>query len=338
MLRSEVISWPVTLAIMLLAFGSLVAAGLPLMLTMLGLVAAAGLALPRHADPAGLDLGDELRADVRARARHRLRALRRPPLPRRLLRLAALGPRRRPRRRWTPPARRSCFSGLTVLISLSAVMLVPSPAFRSMSLGIMLAVIFVLAATLTLLPGGARQARPRGSTSFRCPGSTPASTARRASPPGASGSGGIRSATAYPRSRSCSCCSRCRCSSSRPPCPRSRSCPRATPRASATQQVAGGASARVRPGRCSSSRRPADTHGGRRRSRADPGIAQVMPAERSRQPRADSGDPDARTPPTRRRARRSTGCGPTCRRRRWSAEPSPRTTISRRRCPRRRRW
>jgi RND superfamily putative drug exporter len=44
------------------------------------------------------------------------------------------------------------FSGVTVLISLSAVMLVPSPAFRSTSLGIMLAVIFVLAATLTLLP------------------------------------------------------------------------------------------------------------------------------------------------------------------------------------------
>ena len=44
------------------------------------------------------------------------------------------------------------FSGVTVLISLSAVMFVPSPAFRSMSLGIMLAVLFVLAATLTLLP------------------------------------------------------------------------------------------------------------------------------------------------------------------------------------------
>jgi len=44
------------------------------------------------------------------------------------------------------------FSGVTVLISLTAVMLVPSPAFRSMALGIMLAVIFILAATLTLLP------------------------------------------------------------------------------------------------------------------------------------------------------------------------------------------
>ena len=43
MLRSEMISWPVTLAILLLAFGSLVAAGLPLMLTMVGLASAAGM-------------------------------------------------------------------------------------------------------------------------------------------------------------------------------------------------------------------------------------------------------------------------------------------------------
>jgi RND superfamily putative drug exporter len=43
-------------------------------------------------------------------------------------------------------------SGATVLISLSAVMLVPSPSFRSMAGGIMLSVVFVLAATLTLLP------------------------------------------------------------------------------------------------------------------------------------------------------------------------------------------
>src|SRR5262249_39472700 len=53
------------------------------------------------------------------------------------------------------------FSGATVLISLSAVMLVPSPAFRSMSLGIMLAVIFVLAATLTLLPAVLAKVGPR---------------------------------------------------------------------------------------------------------------------------------------------------------------------------------
>jgi RND superfamily putative drug exporter len=46
MMRSELISWPVTLAILVLAFGSLVAAGLPLMLTVTGLVAAAGSLYP----------------------------------------------------------------------------------------------------------------------------------------------------------------------------------------------------------------------------------------------------------------------------------------------------
>jgi RND superfamily putative drug exporter len=53
------------------------------------------------------------------------------------------------------------FSGMTVLISLSAVMLVPSPAFRSSALGIMLAVVFVLAATLTLLPAVLAKLGPR---------------------------------------------------------------------------------------------------------------------------------------------------------------------------------
>ena len=43
MMKSELISWPVTMAILLLAFGSLVAAGLPLLLTIVGLVASAGL-------------------------------------------------------------------------------------------------------------------------------------------------------------------------------------------------------------------------------------------------------------------------------------------------------
>jgi RND superfamily putative drug exporter len=52
-------------------------------------------------------------------------------------------------------------SGLTVLIALSAVMLVPSPAFRSMSLGIMISVIFVLAATMTLLPAVLARLGPR---------------------------------------------------------------------------------------------------------------------------------------------------------------------------------
>jgi putative drug exporter of the RND superfamily len=151
MMKSEVISWPVTLGILLLAFGSLVAAGLPLLLTMVGLAAAAGmlylgtLLMPisiwamNFALMFALALGIDYALFIVHRFRgaffgHRLSAADATAVTMDTAGKAVL------------------FSGITVLISLSAVMLVPSPAFRSMSLGIMLAVIFVLAATLTLLP------------------------------------------------------------------------------------------------------------------------------------------------------------------------------------------
>ena len=151
MLKSEVISWPVTLGILLLAFGSLVAAGLPLMLTMLGLASAAGmlylgtLIMPisiwamNFALMFALALGIDYALFVVHRFRgayfgHGMNAVDATAVAMDTAGKAVL------------------FSGVTVLISLSAVMFVPSPAFRSMSLGIMLAVIFVLAATLTLLP------------------------------------------------------------------------------------------------------------------------------------------------------------------------------------------
>jgi putative drug exporter of the RND superfamily len=48
-------------------------------------------------------------------------------------------------------------------------MLVPSPAFRSMALGIMLSVVFVLAATLTLLPAVLAKLGPKvDSVALRC--------------------------------------------------------------------------------------------------------------------------------------------------------------------------
>src|SRR4051794_12949429 len=42
MLRSELLSWPLTLAVLVIAFGSLAAAGIPLLLSISGLVATAG--------------------------------------------------------------------------------------------------------------------------------------------------------------------------------------------------------------------------------------------------------------------------------------------------------
>ncbi len=160
MLRSEFLSWPVTLAILVLAFGSLVAAGLPLMLTILGLIASAGvLYLGTLISPISiwamnfalmfaLALGIDyaLFIVMRYRAAHFG---------------SGMDPVDAVASTMDTAGKAVLFSGVTVLISLSAVMLVPSPAFRSMALGIMVAVLFVLAATLTLLPAVLAKLGPR---------------------------------------------------------------------------------------------------------------------------------------------------------------------------------
>ena len=151
MLTSEMLSWPVTLAILVLAFGALVAAGLPLILTLAGLVASAGsLVLINQVVPVSiwamnfammfaLALGIDYALFIVVRYR-----------------AARLGGHESPRQAvaetMDTAGKAVLLSGATVLISLSAVMLVPSPSFRSMAGGIMLSVVFVLAATLTLLP------------------------------------------------------------------------------------------------------------------------------------------------------------------------------------------
>jgi putative drug exporter of the RND superfamily len=160
MLKSEVISWPVTLGILVLAFGSLVAAGLPLMLTILGLVAAAGslylgtqlldisIWAMNFALMFALALGIDYALFVVMRFRASFFG-------------SKLSAEEATAVTMDTAGKAVLFSGLTVVISLSAVMLVPSPAFRSMSLGIMLAVLFVLAATLTLLPAVLAKLGPR---------------------------------------------------------------------------------------------------------------------------------------------------------------------------------
>ncbi|MGE5433516.1 MAG: MMPL family transporter [Candidatus Doudnabacteria bacterium] len=151
MLKSELFSWPVTMAILVLAFGSLVAAGLPLLLTILGLVASAGLLtvlthgfeISIWAMNFALMFALALGIDYALFVVHRFRGA---------FFGSKLGARDAVAVTMDTAGKAVLFSGLTVLISLSAVMLVPSPAFRSMALGIMLSVVFVLAATLTLLP------------------------------------------------------------------------------------------------------------------------------------------------------------------------------------------
>jgi RND superfamily putative drug exporter len=157
MLRSEMLSWPVTIAILIVVFGSLVAAGLPLLLTMVGLMVAAGaLVLTTHVTPVSiwalnfaLMFALALGIDYALFLVVRFRAA----LTRRRARgddhdavVAAVA------ETLDTAGKAVAFSALTVLGALAAILIVPSPAFRSMALGIMLSVVAVLAATLTLLP------------------------------------------------------------------------------------------------------------------------------------------------------------------------------------------
>ena len=160
MMKSELLSWPVTMAIIVLAFGSLVAAGLPLLLTILGLVSSAGLLalltgafdISIWAMNFALMFSLALGIDYALFIVHRFRAS---------LRGSRLGVRDAVVVTMDTAGKAVLFSAMTVLVSLSAVLLVPSPAFRSTALGIMLSVAFVLAATLTLLPAVLAKLGPR---------------------------------------------------------------------------------------------------------------------------------------------------------------------------------
>ncbi|MFN8123235.1 MAG: MMPL family transporter [Thermoleophilia bacterium] len=151
MMKSELLSWPVTLAILVLAFGALVAATLPLMLTIIALAMSAGslylatqitdvsIWAMNFALMFALALGIDYALFIVQRFRAAL-------MGSHLNREDAVAVT------MDTAGKAVLFSGLTVLISLSAVLMVPSPAFRSMALGIMLSVLFILLATLTLLP------------------------------------------------------------------------------------------------------------------------------------------------------------------------------------------
>ncbi|MER2205614.1 MAG: MMPL family transporter, partial [Rhodococcus sp. (in: high G+C Gram-positive bacteria)] len=123
MIKAEMMSWPVTLAIMVLAFGSLVAAGLPLLLTLAGLVASAGgLVILNEITPISvwamnfammfaLALGIDYALFLVARFRDALRT--------------NADPRTAVAQTMDTAGKAVVLSGLTVLVSLSAVLIVP---------------------------------------------------------------------------------------------------------------------------------------------------------------------------------------------------------------------
>ena len=198
MLKSEMVSWPVTMAILVLAFGALVAAGLPLILTLAGLVASAGsLVLINELVPVSiwamnfammfaLALGIDyaLFLVVRYRA-SRMGAGNSG---------AAGGRRDDGHRRQGRPALRGHRADLAVGRDARALAVLPLDGRRDHALGRLRPCRHAHPAA-----AGAVQARPQDQQARRCPGSRPGSTAPRSSPPGASGSGSAPSSGAWPR-------------------------------------------------------------------------------------------------------------------------------------------
>jgi RND superfamily putative drug exporter len=151
MVKAEILTWPVTALILVLVFGTLAAAGLPLLLTAAGLVSSMGVlyGITRFTDLSiwtlnfammfALALGIDYALFIVTRFRAALHATPDDPMHAAGVAMDTAG-------------KAVLFSGITVLISLSAVLLVPIPAFQSMAAGMMLSVSFVLLAALTLLP------------------------------------------------------------------------------------------------------------------------------------------------------------------------------------------
>jgi len=159
MMRSEILSWPLTMVLLVIAFGTLVAAGLPLLLTMVGLASAAGALFlgaqfmdvsiwaMNFAMMFAIALGIDYALFVVVRFREAL---------------ASGADSREATGLAMETAGKAVFtSGLAVFAALTAVALVPSPTFRTVPLGIAFSVCFVLIASLTLLPAALSKLGPR---------------------------------------------------------------------------------------------------------------------------------------------------------------------------------
>jgi putative drug exporter of the RND superfamily len=148
--RAEFIAGPFTLIILLLAFGSLVAAGMPLIMALFALFISFGILsiiaatttvsifTENIASMIGIGVGIDYSLFILTRYREEKR-------------------RGRPIDQAIPFAMASSgkavfVSGLTVVVALAGTQLVRIQAFKSMGFGAMIAVAFAVAAALTLLP------------------------------------------------------------------------------------------------------------------------------------------------------------------------------------------
>ena len=120
--KAETLSLPITLVILVVAFGALAAAGVPLLLAISAVAAALGLVGARQ--PGRARRPEHLVGDPADRARRRRRLLALLPAPRaRGARGGELRGRRRCRRPRPPPGRAVLVSGVTVIIAMAGMYL-----------------------------------------------------------------------------------------------------------------------------------------------------------------------------------------------------------------------
>jgi RND superfamily putative drug exporter len=148
--RAERIAFPITLLILILAFGSLVAAGMPLALALLSLAISFGVVsaiasittvsifTQNVMSMIGIGVGIDYSLFILNRHRESLRAGL--PVPEAIAHAMATS------------GRAVFVSGLTVVVALSGTQLVNLAAFRSMGFGAMIAVAVAALAAMTLLP------------------------------------------------------------------------------------------------------------------------------------------------------------------------------------------
>jgi RND superfamily putative drug exporter len=148
--RAEVLSLPITLLIMLVAFGALVAASLPVVLAFSAVLAAIGLsAMISHVLPASdITAPMVLLIGMAVGVDYSLFYLRRE----REERAAGLEPRAALSRTAATSGQAVLISGLTVLIAMAGLLLANDSTFSSMGVATMIVVAGAMSGSLTVLP------------------------------------------------------------------------------------------------------------------------------------------------------------------------------------------
>jgi RND superfamily putative drug exporter len=150
LLRAEIVGFPVALVVLVFVFGALVAAGLPLLMGLLAvLLALAGAFVLGHVVPVSVFvqniasmIGLGVGIDYSLFALNRFRYERRMGRDSATAAVATV----------THAGKAVAFSGLTVMIGLSALLVPASSIIRSVAMGGIMAVLVAVLAALTLLP------------------------------------------------------------------------------------------------------------------------------------------------------------------------------------------